>query len=393
VLASLAPDEARLLGRIFRTALVAGPSDDWREVLRSLCLRCSDNFSLRLARHLLEQALGWSSNAPEPAPDGTPSLRNICDARRGGQRPAPAEVRAGFTGGGVTQEEADKMLHWLEAMLTVTTHHTESAQFFNAVVQLAPHIERLAIKKIVAATEEPGRSAALLTERAMRVWQVLGIARIASGVGFFTWLSKERPGGVPSGNKRYLVTEGAARSEPSLADIEELVRARKRQREGGLSGARVPHEPWTDVATVLNLESLCISCHPEQSVEPANLAGVIQKWVAWSSDARGGDRYSEGEAAACADTTPHESWQEEATVVQASAPSGEEGAEATAREGSARAAAAALRDDAAGDGPVRQMTAAEYRQHAATLLTELTPLPSSSVDARSQRQPHVKQGP
>mmetsp|Transcript_48727 Transcript_48727/g.150486 ORF Transcript_48727/g.150486 Transcript_48727/m.150486 type:complete len:200 (-) Transcript_48727:67-666(-) len=69
----------------------------------------------------------------------------------------------------------------------------------------------------------------------------------------------------------------AARGPPSLADVEELLRARKRRREGDAQDGRVSREPWTAVGSIIDPESLGISCRQEAPDAPG--ADAMRHWV------------------------------------------------------------------------------------------------------------------
>merc|ERR1712003_436037 len=100
------------------------PQQGSREAVavHALCSQCSDNFALRLARCVLGGALAWPafSAPPEPVSDASPGLRNICDgcieASAGPGRKLHGAY-AGSLASGSASASAERMLHWLEAML------------------------------------------------------------------------------------------------------------------------------------------------------------------------------------------------------------------------------------------------------------------------------------
>ncbi|CAK0869989.1 unnamed protein product [Prorocentrum cordatum] len=263
-LLALCPDEGRLLGQLSGTLLAGQPRADGREAraVHALLAAGSDNLAPRLARHVVCQALGWRSPVPEPAPDNSPSLRNICDGCVGEEHSAAASCA---DVGAVEEEDADRMLRWLEALLARDREGASPSSFTASVAELAPLMRQAALGRIAAAAAAaPARSGAL-TARAARVWQVIGEAGLDSGAECFASLCC----GEPSGGL----------AAPTLEDAEGLPQALKRRRLGraGASAA-----PWTAVGTVLDPNTLEIRCRPERGAASAFLDEAARCWQRWA---------------------------------------------------------------------------------------------------------------
>mmetsp|Transcript_113788 Transcript_113788/g.332356 ORF Transcript_113788/g.332356 Transcript_113788/m.332356 type:complete len:622 (+) Transcript_113788:103-1968(+) len=378
-LSGLAPDEARLLRSIAST-LAVEPSQDGQEVraLHLLCAHCSDNFSLRFARYLLERAFGWSNSILEPTADNAPSLRNACDTclDQSCSTTPDCEVVS------IPQEDATRMLHWLEAMLDPCLDGVESQHFTDAVCGLLPHLQSLTIKRIAAAaTATSAGEADMLTKCATLVWQALGGTRVATACDFFTLAfhgAQASDRGTLSGKAISPPVQSGCRQprrRPHLSDIEDLLRAQKRQRVGRAKDARVSHEPWTSIGTVLDLESLSISCRLEADTSLETRADAV--CAEWASDAPGQDLRSVddssgGAASAARGHVPTP----EAPGSASSAMQGMDRKAGICAEAEATGAASSSLDGAAHKLPAGATTASEYRQQVAALMAALKPFSS-----------------
>lgn len=327
-LAGLAADEGRLLDRVLRVVLAGEPSSDGREAwaVHLLCAASSDNFALRLAREVLTRALGWPVVPVDPAPDSTPSLRNICDARleasADGTAATPsAQMRSHLAGAptngdsaAVAPEEADRMLCWLEALLEVAlgagrrrvpTRSTGSLvgqssglppgelRLVATLRSLAPWLRRRAVARIAAAASTDGRVAAQLAQRAARVWQAVDARSADAGGHLFKAVCAGVASGPPAaeaGGREEVVPGGLAGeagvkgrltdAQPSLDEMEAFVQDRKKQR---LSENLKIHEPWTAVGTLLDPESLQV----RSWLDPTRVSDLPEDaaalWRAWAA--------------------------------------------------------------------------------------------------------------
>lgn len=208
-LVGLAMDEGRLLLRVFAVVMAGEPRRDGRQVrvLRCLCATSSENFSLRLARQVLSHALGWTGPELSIASDENPGLRNICD----GHTTPHANEAGDSTMTELPQQEADRMLRWLEVFAEEEPGERLSAgRLRTAMQELAPWLRRRTLAQIAAVGQQDGRAAAALKllSRAASVWQVLNTLGIDAGAESFVGFCANSAGAFPEAGSK-----GGAKAE------------------------------------------------------------------------------------------------------------------------------------------------------------------------------------
>mmetsp|Transcript_149479 Transcript_149479/g.478940 ORF Transcript_149479/g.478940 Transcript_149479/m.478940 type:complete len:578 (-) Transcript_149479:63-1796(-) len=331
-LAALAVDEARVLERVLATTLAGRPSHDGREAraVQLLCAESSDNFALRLAREVATKALGWSAGVVlEPASDSRPSLRNISDVSASDWSKDGAEGGDDGVGTIVDEVEADRMLCWLEALLSTPGRSggdPHEAPFATALRSLAPWLRRAAMRRVVTAASAAASGAAalqahlgpppqMLASRAARVWEALDAHGVDAGARHFAKLCS---GTAFLGQHQEPQDQNSGSAQPVLEEVEAFLCARKAKRAsagtaeaagvgaaergtGGIGGAAVTQarEPWTAVGTFLDPRTLAVCCaseRPPATARPARrgapeesqsvhdeVTAAADLWRAWGS--------------------------------------------------------------------------------------------------------------
>eukprot|EP00928_Gymnodinium_smaydae_P048426 TRINITY_DN32378_c0_g1_i1.p1 TRINITY_DN32378_c0_g1~~TRINITY_DN32378_c0_g1_i1.p1 ORF type:complete len:607 (+),score=85.09 TRINITY_DN32378_c0_g1_i1:33-1823(+) len=280
-LADLGADESRLLQQISETMLTREPSGDLRELraIDSLCARSSDNFALRLVRIIAGGALGFPDLAASPltAPDGSPSLRNICDLCYGDARPAlkgvTPELSAAFSG---------RMLRWLHAIAAPPS--TKSSQgtprLRRALSDVAPLLERFVFRTLVACVACP-------SEDKDTGDHVLGSSTLPERRTLMERLARLRSAlvdmGVLSTEAKVCNDEGSSKEALSMEKVQALLRATKEQRTDSDVCDRMSQGiVWTDVGTTFDPETLQIRCRRECGSgvwPPEQAAALAREWT------------------------------------------------------------------------------------------------------------------
>eukprot|EP00930_Biecheleria_cincta_P073743 TRINITY_DN61034_c0_g1_i1.p1 TRINITY_DN61034_c0_g1~~TRINITY_DN61034_c0_g1_i1.p1 ORF type:complete len:673 (+),score=140.23 TRINITY_DN61034_c0_g1_i1:71-2089(+) len=314
-IARLAPDEGRLLERICSVVMAESPHPDGREAraIHLLCESCSENFALRLARRILNQALSLPDISLDKAPDNSPSLRNISDVECAGRSPADPLAPA-------TEIHSDQSaLPWLEKLLTLPENDASQvpgrqsdkrfSRFTDATRELLPMFRQFVLQSMANSASTPGAAAAglssfpqLVAGRAVQVWQQVRDAGLDAGADLFITLCEEvaagesfsselrKPASLPAG---MLLTSAApsvsaADTKLLLGEAEEFVRKASgcEQQRDAAAAVRLPvvprREPWTAIGTVLDPKTLAIRCRQE-ATQPKSLlpAGAVEKWLDW----------------------------------------------------------------------------------------------------------------
>ncbi|CAJ1424278.1 unnamed protein product [Effrenium voratum] len=252
-LSALAPDESRLLQRLFATVLHKLPHADGRDAraIHLLCESCSENFALRLVRQVLARAAGLKTPRVDLAPDNCPSLRSISD---------------GFYSSAHEQnepsaEESERMLLWVGSLMSLP--EGKRSRLRQALRGLLPPLRLCALRRI--AEEKSSAKGAEIAARGSQLWRALQGMGVDAGANVFESLCQDADSAP---------TEG-------LQKMEDLVQKLKSRRFSTGSC-----EPWTAVGTFLDKE-MDIVCREEHSEDVFLPQGAEQTWLKWAADDSG----------------------------------------------------------------------------------------------------------
>lgn len=321
-LAGMAVDESRLLRRLFATVLASEPHADGREALalNLLSAASSDNFAIRLMQRIALGALGLTGSALGGTSEERPRLQNICDSASAAQAGAGtaqgcfATVRESL----VPEEQADRMLRWLDALLAdrdqlgsegVSAEGQNGDARLRLTMQgLSPWLRRYTLEQVMAAKSTDAAAIAQLLERAVRVWRVLEANAVDCGAGRFLTAcgacssklmqadmadiaapAASTIGSLPNVEEGATIGNGPdtfngtdesvaklSRSQPSFEDMEALLKERKRRR------AMTVLEPWTALGTVFDPKTLQVCSASEPDNRPKLPEGAEALWLAWA---------------------------------------------------------------------------------------------------------------
>lgn len=261
-LSALAPDEGRLLARIFEVVMTKEPHADQREAkaLHMLCETCSENFAVRLMREILCRAAGLPGAKLDVAPDNYPSLRSISDGFY------HCEVKQEE----VSAEECDRMLLWLWSLLSLPppqpSTSSRPSRLQQALRGLLPSLRHRILGQMANANNLETAS------RASKLWRALQIEGLDDGAEMFASLCEVLDSG-----------HGAETDRPAgLEKIEELLE-KQQSKDSGLCPRPNTSDSWTAVGTLLDQETLSIVCREEHTDEVFLPATAKQTWLDWAA--------------------------------------------------------------------------------------------------------------
>jgi len=255
----MAADESKLLARVFQV-LEGEPHADGRDsrALHLLCQTCSENFALRLLRHLLFAAAGLPTVKLEGAADNCPSLRNISDHY------CSAATEPGMKEH--SSEDSERMLHWLWALLSNDTPDKDSGSSSRLRCTLASLLPSLRLAVVGHMASSSGSDVA---SRSSRLWAALREERLDAGAEMFSAICEALD-----------PTSGlSSRDSPSqgLEEMEGFVKKAQSK-----PNQKVGREPWTAVGTVFD-RNLSIRCREEHPEKMPLSADALRRWMDWAA--------------------------------------------------------------------------------------------------------------
>ncbi|CAK9082384.1 unnamed protein product [Durusdinium trenchii] len=258
-LSSLAPDEGRLLARLFDTVMKKDPHPDQREAkaLQLLCETCSENFALRFMREVLFRAVGLQTPNRDVAPDNCPSLRNICDR---------FDSEPGLDMEEASPEESEKMMLWLWSLLSLPQpEDAQRSRLQQALRSLLPALRHRMLKQMAGNSE--------MASRASTLWRALQSESIDDGAGLFASLCEVLDSADSQQEGKEHPREGLLKMEDALRRIQ------NKESEPG----QHPADSWTAVGTLLDLDTLNVVCRQEHSDEVRLPPMAMQTWLDWAA--------------------------------------------------------------------------------------------------------------
>lgn len=283
----LAFDETLIIDWLVSSMAAHNPetSPDIACAVCALCEHSSDNFALRLARHLAEKALGGGLvelQSTAALSGSVAGLQSICDSCADTGIKGPTTLAKGVVEEDASDDTAMRMIKWLHALLSTSSAERGGScvRFSRVLTDFVPLLRRAVLQRLA---KLPQPEADKLATQAIVFWEMLG--HVDSGSAYFILFCSNHVksqstkscntlSGEPS---KIEVSVHDSLATMELKDVEELVRTRKR-RKVSRKVNKPKSEPWTAVGTTLDVERLAVQCPSEENMLKCQLTEEVNEY-------------------------------------------------------------------------------------------------------------------